>query len=333
MTGQGSGERPRGLAPALAAILSGDTDAGLRLYREVLSDSAYRLTEVGFHLRALEQAGQSHVASIVRHLALARGADLNIHLAHAGASPQQVAAEYFRLFERGDVNAWMVSRYLLLLEQLGRRDELRALLDPRLVHIVKLQQADPIGREETFADALRTAVLEHEPLAEHEEAVQAIREMRNLKRVQTLEHPVFQQLVSMVHQEVTQLIANWQPIDHPVGQWLPATFDLRMWALICRERGFTARHVHTGGWYTGAYYATDVGSDDDASGALRIGRPEEVPEDAPGWPDLTIRPERGLLVLMPSYFTHWTEPLRGEGLRISLPFDVMDTRDSTALQP
>ncbi len=42
-------------------------------------------------------------------------------------------------------------------------------------------------------------------------------------------------------------------------------------------------------------------------------------------------PEPGLLVIMPSYYMHHTNPARAGSLRVSVPFDVVDRRSFVTL--
>jgi len=314
------------MVAALRLLFDGQQERGLALYSRALDDSPHGTTGVGIHLAMLEQAGQKDCANVIRSIALRKGADVR-GATLRGRSSAEAADEYERLFARGHINAWMVSRYLILLDKLGRVSDLERLLDPaRLVRQIRLAGPDPAGHCVSLAEALRCGVLEREQFAHHERAVQSVRDMFNLKSVHTIDAPAFQRLQDHVREEVMRVITEWIPVEHPISRWVPTAFDLEMWALTSRGPGFTTRHVHSRGWYTGVYYATGVDSGSGDGGVLRIGRPPDVAPDAPGWPDLTIRPEPGLLVLMPSYCTHWTEPLGQPGLRVSIAFDVTDTR-------
>lgn len=308
------------LMDALRLLRGGRLEEGLALYLEVLAGDARRVP-VGIHAGMLADFGQDDAASAILEAGLRRGCDLGVKTALPGRTPDEVAREYEGLFDRGLVNAWMVSRYLLALDHLGRRAELRELLDPaQRVRTRKLDVSVSVDREVLLSAAVRESVLAHEHDAVFEAKSQSVRQMHNLPNVHGLPDPAFRSLAVAVRGEVERLIAEWAPGGHPVTRWCPSRFSLSMWALTSRGAGFNARHVHHVGWYTGVFYATGV---EGAGGELRIGRPSEVDADSPDWPDLTIRPEPGLLVLMPSYFTHWTEPLGQPGLRISVPFDVL----------
>jgi len=308
---------------ALRLLRSGRVEEGLARYREALAGDAQRLL-VGVHAGMLDSIGRFEAASAIREAGLNRGCDLGLRTALPGSTPEQIATEYEALFERGLVNSWMVSRYLLALERSGRRMELRELLDPaQRVRQLRIELPASGSSNGTLSSAVREAVLARESEATFEAKSQSVRMMHNLPHLQDIPDPAFRCLAATIRSEVERLIEEWVPGPHPVARWCPSRFSLSMWALTSRGEGFNARHVHHVGWYTGIYYATGV---DGAGGELRIGRPEEVAADSPAWPDLRICPEPGLLVLMPSYFTHWTERLGRPGLRISVPFDVLEER-------
>jgi hypothetical protein len=52
----------------------------------------------------------------------------------------------------------------------------------------------------------------------------------------------------------------------------------------------------------------EIGPDGCPVGALRVGAPKAA-ADTVGSPDFAVAPKPGQLVLLPSYFAHWTVPL------------------------
>ena len=56
-------------------------------------------------------------------------------------------------------------------------------------------------------------------------------------------------------------------------------------------------------------------------GQLRIGGWEDPAP--PGWHDLEIVPEPGLLAIFPSWYVHWTQPTQAPGPRMSIAFDTL----------
>ncbi len=318
----------------LRLVMSGDEAGGVARYEHALAESPRHTIGVGLHLRMLEEAGHRECAAQLRRRALVHGADTSVRTLLPDSLPEDQADEYLSLFQAGHINAWMIARYLLLLDRLQRTAELQHLLDARrLVRQGRITADDPSGRQGSLTEAIRTAVLERESLADHQQSIQSVHEMFNLKAVHTIPDPAFEALVGLVRAEVSRLIADWVVDDHPVSRWVPRRFDIRMWALTSRGQGFNTRHVHHQGWYTGVFYVTDADPEWGDGGNLHLGRPAEVAPETDGWVDLAIRPEAGLLVLMPSYFTHWTVPLGQPGLRISLAFDVIDARDTAEAEP
>lgn len=313
--------------PALRLLRDGAQAEGLEMYLQVLAHDAQN-QPVGLHASMLERAGQTESAAALRQMGLVRGVDLGVKRLLPGSTPSELASEYESLFDRGLINSWMVSRYLLALERLGRRSELATLLDSdRLVIQTRIDLPDPAAKEPSLALAIKNEVLRREHLATFERKEQSVRNMYSLTALHEIASDAFDTLIAAIRVQVSDLIDNWTPVDHSIGCWLPQAYKISMWALTSRGDGFNSRHVHHRGWYTGVYYATGLDDADSMGGMLHIGRPDEVDQQAPGWPDICVRPEPGLLVLMPSYFTHWTLPLGKPGLRVSLPFDVLDHRE------
>lgn len=126
-------------------------------------------------------------------------------------------------------------------------------------------------------------------------------------------------------------LATWiaaLPAD-PAHPWLaarPARWQLLGWGNLLRGPGHQAPHIHNLGWLSGVYYVAlppAIRADDpDQGGWIRFGRPGYgLPTRRP--PETrSLPPAQGQLLLFPSYLWHETLPFRGEGLRISLAFDL-----------
>src|SRR5262245_55597018 len=96
--------------------------------------------------------------------------------------------------------------------------------------------------------------------------------------------------------------------------------------MISHGDRYNVPHIHPKGWITSVLYVAgpdraDAG--DNSPAALRIGPPPDVIDSA-GWHSITVAPAPWTLVLMPSYYTHWTVPLGRPGLRIAIACDVID---------
>ena len=315
---------------ALRLMREGQRASGLSLYRQLLATNP--LAEpIGIHAKLLESSGLEDEADALRRLGLLWGADLGTTSLLPTARPESVAREYEALFEQGWINSWMVSRYLVALSRLRRTEDLRNLLDPgRVVVVDDLHGPSSSASSLEIPQTLECEILGREPEAVFEAESQSVRSMHNLTRLDQSPSDALGTLISEIRRRVSSLISTRHPLEHKLQQWVPERFEVSMWSLTSRGYGFNVKHVHHRGWYTGVYYVTGVPEEVWPGGALCIGRPDDVDAKADGWPELTIRPQPGLLVLMPSYFTHWTVPMGQPGLRISIAFDVLSQRESEA---
>lgn len=306
---------------ALRLLFAGQTEAGLAQYSLGLRRAKNLLrVPAGLHVQLLEQVGKTSEAEAVRRLAVEGGADLALKAASIGAEPSEAASEYERLIAAGTVNSRMILEYLIVLAKLGRVADIAAMLDPeRLLRRVKIDPPSVGARG--LADAVGEILLEEEGRGTYYQARQSIRAMTTIRELQDLEHPAVISLVEALRQESARYLGDWRDSDHPLAKLVPAQFEMSMWGLISRGEGYNTRHIHHRGWATGVYYSTAL-PDEGEGGTLSVGWSEELGDSARGLPDITIRPEPGLLVLMPSFYMHWTVPLGRPGLRISTAFDL-----------
>lgn len=311
--------RPDGrtIAEALRRLLAGDTEGGLALYDSYLEEPDLPMAPIGLHAVFLEQAGEVEAAQRLLQAGVARGKNVAAKAGGFGADPAAAADEYEGLFARGLVNATMIHEYALALTGAGRSKDVERLFDrERLLQVVRVER-------DGLADSAARLLLAQESRGVWQEAVQSVRNMTFVRKVQEMEEAG--PLIAAFERESATYLNAWAGSDHPLASLVPRAFDIHAWGLISRGEGFNKRHVHRVGWATGVYYPVGVEADGDR-GALRVGPPESVAARPEGWPTATIRPETGLLVLMPSFYTHWTEPLGRPGLRLSVAFDLLPKR-------
>jgi hypothetical protein len=307
-------------------LLDGQTEAGLALYETCLKRPNAHHIPVGLHLIFLESGGLMDVAEDLRRLALRRGGTVSIEVAKPGASAAGVAQEHEALIARGIANGRMIFDYMVALARLGRMDEVRSLLDlDRRLRTVRLDPPGPNGEAGGLAAAVQELLDSEQSRAVDRDSVQPLNQVPMLERLHRLDDPVARSLISALRTEADRYLLDWAASDHPLARLMTRQIDLKAWALFAREGGFSPRHLHPQGWATGVYYpAASPGGG--SGGELMIGPPEEFEDSAPEWPRATVRPEAGLLVLMPSYCMHWTLPFRGPGIRTSVAFDLLDIR-------
>jgi hypothetical protein len=134
-------------------------------------------------------------------------------------------------------------------------------------------------------------------------------------------------------------LSNITGAAHLISPWLPDQFELRSWAMISDGAGHNVPHVHYGHWVSGVVYVEGEDPalfDTDDAGMFRVVAGVDGDPACPGWPDISVAPVPGTIVLMPSYYTHWTVPLRRPAsTRISVAFNVVPASDikSSALDP
>ena len=314
-----SANEDAGLKKAITLLLRGDLEGGFSLYRACLAGGRVADQPIGAHLILLQQAGHDETARRLLKLALHHGVNV---AARAGwfSSEREAAAEYEQLFAQGIANSRMVSEHLRVLAKLGRFTEIRDIIDPdqclRMVQL-KSRHSSVAG----LAAAVEQLLIELEPTAEKLEAVKSVRKMRKVKHLSELDDHRSVKLTNALNYQAERYLNDWRRSHHPLAHLVPTRWRLHAWGLISRGDGYNMPHFHHKGWATGVYYPTTL--EDGEGGELFIGRPAGVPGNDSDWGAMRIRPRAGLLVLMPSYYMHWTVPLERPGLRASVAFDLL----------
>jgi uncharacterized protein (TIGR02466 family) len=111
------------------------------------------------------------------------------------------------------------------------------------------------------------------------------------------------------------------------------------WASVCRTGNYNAPHIYPESAWSGVYYV-DAGDPEAValSSCLELldPRPAAGGATTPGDPfghPVRIAPVAGLLVLFPSWLTHWVHPHCGRRERIAISFNVSATPENAATAP
>ena len=97
------------------------------------------------------------------------------------------------------------------------------------------------------------------------------------------------------------------------------------WSCLLKPQGFHTNHIHPEGWISSAFYAdvpAAVDNHETHEGWFKLGESDFGlgPSDRP---ERLVKPERGMLVLFPSYFWHGTVPFGGSDTRLTVAFDAV----------
>lgn len=122
--------------------------------------------------------------------------------------------------------------------------------------------------------------------------------------------------------------------DEPGNPFLrarPARLSMRAWSVVSGAETHHLSHLHATSWVNGVYYVAvppEVAHNTaNRPGWLRVGPATSRGFTADsGWGERWICPEPGLVVLMPSHFSHETVPTGCDGQRICVAFELYSTQ-------
>lgn len=296
---EGAPGRPRvlhGLANALAAQgRHAEAEARYRDALDVAPDSTHVLLDLGVLLLQRDRS-QEALDTLERALTLAPGDPAVI-------APLGVAA--WRTGNAGGIARLLDwSRLLLPMDGPALSPPDRDALVDALVRHPSLQDAPPLKTTRGGGQTGRLGSEEAGPVGAFVRALEA--------RVASALEPFAAALAA---------------VDHPLAATRPAGWRLHVWATLLRVGGHQAAHLHPAGWASGVYYLAvpDIG-EGAFDGWIEFGAPPDALARDDGMPTRRIRPEAGRMLLFPSSSYHRTLPHRGEGLRISIAFDVVPER-------
>jgi tetratricopeptide (TPR) repeat protein len=115
-------------------------------------------------------------------------------------------------------------------------------------------------------------------------------------------------------------------VSHPYFDTVPDSTRITAWAVVMRAEGHQIGHIHPTAWVSGVYYAElprVIDAGEDREGWIEFG---DYRIDFPGRATpalLQLKPERGTMILFPSYLYHRTIPFDSEERRVSVAFDIL----------
>ena len=135
-----------------------------------------------------------------------------------------------------------------------------------------------------------------------------------------------QQFKQLCSQAVSDYISSFT-IDeqHPFLRRLRPNFNFSgSWSVRLYDQGFHVNHVHPEGWISSSsYIALPALNSDSDEGCITFGKSSFL-QGGKNRVEKIIRPEKGMLVLFPSYTWHGTIPFStfSDEIRLTAPFDV-----------
>lgn len=94
-----------------------------------------------------------------------------------------------------------------------------------------------------------------------------------------------------------------------------------MWSIRLRAGGSHINHVHPQGWISAAMYV-DIPPAPEGEGAIAFGEPG-LRLAAPLPAERTHQPKPGEVLFFPSYMWHGVRPFSGDGVRLTIAFDLV----------
>lgn len=225
-------------------------------------------------------------------------------------------------------DARLLSLKAVALDELGRRDEVRKLVDfERLIRPVRI--ASPAGYADlrAFNDALADHVVRH-PTMKFAPPEHATRYGHHSGELLAGSKGAVGELEAIIVDAVAGYIDDvlGDPA-HPFLAHRPQLTSISAWGVVMESSGHQVSHTHPTAWLSGVYYvclpdvvkAADAGhagwiefGDSGAEYAFRTVKPETK----------VFQPEEGKMFLFPSYLYHRTIPFEAAEKRICIAFDV-----------
>jgi uncharacterized protein (TIGR02466 family) len=225
-------------------------------------------------------------------------------------------------------NRRVISSKICALQDLGRHEEARALLDfGRLVKPVEIGVPEGFASLADFNAALTDEVRKH-PTLVFEKSGHATKFGGHTGNILPNPGPAVAALEKIMRRESENYMRDVKvPAGHPFLDGKPDKWKLQAWAVVMDVKGHQVPHIHPAAWLSGVYYAkippAAPNQTDAHAGWIEFGRPQENMA-VQSKPDVKLfKPKEGLMFLFPAYFYHMTIPIETEEQRISIAFDVV----------
>jgi tetratricopeptide (TPR) repeat protein len=201
---------------------------------------------------------------------------------------------------------------------------------PDLVVAYKLEAPSPWTSLADFLDELKHDLGRMHDAFVHPLLFQSLRHgTETIGDLSRNEKPSIRALFQAFDTPIRDYIARMGKGDDPLRRRNTGAYHFNgSWSVRLRTDGFHHNHVHPRGWISSACYIElpdAMRRADSREGVLAFAEPGIL--TTPALPaQHEVRPETGMLVLVPSYFWHGTVPFSGDRTRLTVAFDAVPAR-------
>jgi hypothetical protein len=175
---------------------------------------------------------------------------------------------------------------------------------------------------EAYVDDLTDALDRHHQFKTHPFG-QSVRQGSQLPSLTDIDDPVLKVVGEAVRGPVMSYIAKIGVGPDPLRVRNRGGYKLfSIWSIRLKSSGYHINHVHPQGWLSSASHLRFPAPRDanDKSGWLKFGEPG-IPTLPSLEPEHFVAPQKGVMVVFPSYMWHGTVPFEGDSTRLTIAAD------------
>ena len=132
------------------------------------------------------------------------------------------------------------------------------------------------------------------------------------------------ELEAILKKEITAYHHKFKAEDCTFMSNWPKALHLTGWSVRLKKDGYQSTHIHPSGWLSGVIYLNLVESDNKDEGSIIFElHGYDYPILNEDYPKKRHVPEKGDIVLFPSSLFHYTVPIRNDGERLIVAYDVL----------
>ena len=131
-------------------------------------------------------------------------------------------------------------------------------------------------------------------------------------------------LEAVIKAEISSYYTKFKSQDCAMMALWPQDLNLTGWSVRLRRNGYQSTHIHPTGWLSGVVYINLVASNNPDDGGIVFElHGFDYPIINEDYPKILHQPQRGEIVLFPSSLFHYTIPIREDGERLIVAFDLL----------